>query len=152
MILLLFFAIVTLILRALGLGGVHAFEHWSTCLRFGLAAMFVLSASAHWGKRRPDLIRIVPAAFGRPDLAVTATGILELLGAAGLLFARTAPSAGFGAAARRDVPGQRTGCAHGSDNRRETGNAVTGARQRACSGRERTRSRGSASACETGRN
>src|SRR5262245_45857602 len=31
---------------------------WHTALRFGLAAMFLLTASAHWGKRRPDLIRM----------------------------------------------------------------------------------------------
>ena len=66
---------------------------WHTALRFGLAAMFLLTASAHWGKRRPDLIRMVPKSFPRPDLMVTLTGICEILGAVGLLvppFARWA--------------------------------------------------------------
>lgn len=55
--------------------------------------MFLLTASAHWGKRRPDLIRMVPAAFPRPDLIVTITGLLELLGAVGLLLPAMAGTA-----------------------------------------------------------
>src|SRR5436305_4623487 len=66
---------------------------WWTALRIGLAAMFLLTASAHWGKRRLDLIRMVPAAFPRPDLIVTITGLLELLGAAGLLLPATSGAA-----------------------------------------------------------
>jgi uncharacterized membrane protein len=63
---------------------------WIFCLRCGLAAMFLLTASAHWGKRRADLIRMVPPAFPRPDLIVTVTGIFELLGVIGLLLPSTA--------------------------------------------------------------
>jgi uncharacterized membrane protein len=37
---------------------------------------------------------MVPTALPHPDLIVTVTGILELLGAAGLLFPATAPAAG----------------------------------------------------------
>ena len=55
--------------------------------------MFLLTASAHWGKRRPDLIRMVPPGFPRPDLIVTATGVLEILGAVGLLIPGTARAA-----------------------------------------------------------
>ena len=58
---------------------------WWTSLRLALSGMFLLTASAHWGKRRPDLIRMVPPALPRPDLLVTATGILEILGAIGLM-------------------------------------------------------------------
>src|SRR2546425_683145 len=65
-------------------------DSWIICLRGGLAAMFLLTASAHWGKRRPDLIGMVPSAFPRPDLIVTMTGLLEILGAVGLLFPATA--------------------------------------------------------------
>jgi uncharacterized membrane protein len=63
---------------------------WWTALRIALAAMFLLTASAHWGKRRADLIRMTPAAFSRPDLLVTITGICEIVGAAGLLIPRLA--------------------------------------------------------------
>src|SRR5262245_7242830 len=83
----------TLILRSLGLAGIAALQSWTICLRGGLATMFLLTASAHWGKRRPDLIRMVPTAFPRPDLIVTITGTLEILGAAGLMLPATAPAA-----------------------------------------------------------
>jgi len=69
---------------------------WWTALRIALCAMFLLTASAHWSKRRPDLIRMVPAAFPRPDLLVTFTGLCEILGAIGLLIPRVAPYAAIG--------------------------------------------------------
>lgn len=69
---------------------------WWTALRIALCAMFLLTASAHWGKRRADLIRMVPAAFPQPDMLVTVTGICEILGAIGLLIPRVAPVAAIG--------------------------------------------------------
>jgi hypothetical protein len=47
---------------------------WWTSLRLALAGMFLLTASAHWGKRRPDLMRMVPATFPWPDVLVTVSG------------------------------------------------------------------------------
>jgi uncharacterized membrane protein len=85
-----------LILAGLRIAGVHALGGWHTPLRFALAGMFLLTASAHWGKRRPDLVRMVPPGFPRPDLLVTLTGVLELLGAVGLLLPRLAPLAAGG--------------------------------------------------------
>jgi uncharacterized membrane protein len=60
--------------------------------------MFLLTASAHWGTRRPDLLRMVPPFFPRPDLLVTVTGVLELLGAVGLMLPTLAPYAALGLA------------------------------------------------------
>jgi uncharacterized membrane protein len=71
---------------------------WWTSLRLALAGMFLLTASAHWGKRRPDLIGMVPASFPRPDLLVTTTGVMEILGAIGLMLPRAAPYAALGLA------------------------------------------------------
>ena len=88
-------AVLFVVLSGLGKLGVVPFGWW-TSLRFALAGMFLLSASAHWGKKRPDLIRMVPAAFPRPDVLVTATGILEILGAVGLMAAGTARYAAAG--------------------------------------------------------
>jgi uncharacterized membrane protein len=82
-----------ILFRGIGLAGVGALDSWWTSLRVALAAMFALTASAHWGRRRPDLIRMVPPGMPRPDVMVTATGVLELLGAAGLLVPATAPAA-----------------------------------------------------------
>ncbi|MBV9266882.1 MAG: DoxX family protein [Acidobacteriaceae bacterium] len=73
--------------------GVTTFQHISTVLRMALALMFLLTASAHWGKRRPDLIRMVPPQFPRPDLLVTISGMLEIAGAIGLLIPSTATAA-----------------------------------------------------------
>ena len=67
---------------------------WWAALRFALAGMFLLTASAHWGERRPDLIRMVPPIFPRPDLMVTITGALEILGLIGLLIPALAAYAG----------------------------------------------------------
>jgi uncharacterized membrane protein len=69
---------------------------WLSALRFALAVMFFFTASAHWGRRRADLIRMVPRAFPRPDLLVTTTGVLEIMGAIGLLVTPLAPYAAIG--------------------------------------------------------
>ena len=71
---------------------------WTDSLRLALAGMFFLTASAHWGKRRPDLVRMVPPGFPQPDLLVTVTGLLELAGAVGLLLPATAAWAALGLA------------------------------------------------------
>jgi uncharacterized membrane protein len=59
---------------------------WQHCLRVALACMFLLTASAHWGRLRADLVRMVPPAFSHPETWVTITGIAELAGAIGLLW------------------------------------------------------------------
>jgi uncharacterized membrane protein len=69
---------------------------WLTSLRLALAGMFLLTASAHWGERRQDLIAMVPPAFPRPDLLVTVTGVLEIIGAVGLMLSIAAPYAALG--------------------------------------------------------
>ena len=85
--------IATLLLRVIGAVGVGLLNSWTWCLRGGLALMFLFTASAHWGKRRGDLTAMVPRVFPRPDLMVSATGVFEILGAAGLLIPAVAPSA-----------------------------------------------------------
>ena len=77
---------------------VRLFSSWVVCLRWALAAMFLLTASAHWGARRPDLVRMVPEGFPDPELLVTVTGIAEIAGAIGLLLPPFAPWAAGGLA------------------------------------------------------
>jgi uncharacterized membrane protein len=84
--------------RAVGLLGVSILNSWSSALRAALSVMFLVTASAHWGKRRPDLIRTVPPQLPRPDLLVTLTGVLEILGAIGLLVPWTSRAAAWGLA------------------------------------------------------
>ena len=85
-----------IILSLAGRLGVPFVWDWWTSLRLALGGMFLLTASAHWGKRRADLVRMVPHVFRKPDLLVTSTGILEILGALGLLHPYTARAAGLG--------------------------------------------------------
>lgn len=85
--------ITTLLLRAIGAAGLHPLGSWTLCLRGGLALMFLFTASAHWGKSRGELIAMVPRVFPRPDLMVSLTGVLEILGAVGLLIPMTATAA-----------------------------------------------------------
>jgi uncharacterized membrane protein len=89
-------AVLAVAFTVVGRLGVPVVWGWWTSLRMALAGMFLLTASAHWGKRRPDLIRMVPPVFPKPDLLVTLTGIFELLGALGLLYPYTARLAAFG--------------------------------------------------------
>lgn len=60
------------------------FADWHFALRAALGVMFLLTASAHWGKRRPDLIRMVPKGIGNAGTWVTATGTAEIALACGL--------------------------------------------------------------------
>ena len=88
--------VIFILLALAGHLGVPFVWGWWTSLRVALGCMFLLTASAHWGKRRADLVRMVPTVFPRPDLLVTLTGILEILGALGLLYPYTARLAAFG--------------------------------------------------------
>jgi uncharacterized membrane protein len=78
--------------------GARPLASWLTSLRWALAVMFAVTASAHFGSQRADLIGMVPPLFPRPDLIVTLTGIAELAGAIGLLLPRLAPWAAGGLA------------------------------------------------------
>jgi uncharacterized membrane protein len=87
------------VLRLLGVAGVDALDGWQPALRGGLALMFVSTGVPHFlpGWRR-DMAAMIPAALPRPALLVTATGVLELAGAAGLLIPPLAPFAAIGLA------------------------------------------------------
>jgi uncharacterized membrane protein len=80
-------------LRIAGALGVPRLNDWWVCLRWALAVMFLITATGHWGTRRPDLIAMVPPVFPQPGLLVTLTGILEILGAIGLMIPRTSRAA-----------------------------------------------------------
>ena len=88
-------AIITLILgtlgaRLVGLLGVDYVDSWPQAVAVGLAAMFVVTGIAHFvNPLRSDMIAIVPPRLPAPGLLVTITGVLELAGAAGLLYPPT---------------------------------------------------------------
>jgi uncharacterized membrane protein len=84
----------TLAARLVGWLGVDYVDGWPGAIAAGLALMFVVTGIAHFvHPLRRDLIAIVPPQLPAPRLLVTVTGVLELLGAAGLLYPPTRAAA-----------------------------------------------------------
>jgi uncharacterized membrane protein len=80
----------SIIARIVGRLGVDYVDNWTTVIAVGLAAMFALTGVAHFvPPLRGNLIAIVPPQLPAPSLLVTVTGVLEFLGAAGLLVSAT---------------------------------------------------------------
>ena len=80
----------TLAARLIGWLGVEYVDSWPQAVAVGLAVMFVMTGVAHFvPAMRRDMIAIVPPRLPAPGLLVTITGVLELLGAAGLLYPPT---------------------------------------------------------------
>jgi uncharacterized membrane protein len=80
----------TLGARLVGLLGVDYVGSWPQAIAVGLAVMFVMTGVAHFvPAMRRDMIAIVPPRLPAPGLLVTITGVLELAGAAGLLYPPT---------------------------------------------------------------
>ena len=106
-----------LVFRTFGALGFEPLSEWRNAAACALAVMFLFTASAHFTRTKKDLIAMVPSVFPRPELLVSATGVLEVLGAVGLLVPATRSLAGTGlilllvamfpanvAAARKGVP------------------------------------------------
>jgi uncharacterized membrane protein len=77
-----------LLARLAGAVGVEALDSWPAATRVGLAAMLLLTASAHFNAMRHDLARMVPPAIPHPMEFVYFTGVCEIFGAFGLLVPR----------------------------------------------------------------
>ena len=75
--------------RLIGRLGVDYVDDWPSAIAVGLAVMFTMTGVAHFVGLRRDMIAIVPPRLPAPGLLVTVTGVLELLGAAGLLYPPT---------------------------------------------------------------
>ena len=83
--------------RLLGASGlINSTGTAAGALRYALAMMFTLTASAHFlPTTRPDMIRMVPPGLPSPEILVTLTGLLELAGATGLLLSATTTVAAY---------------------------------------------------------
>ncbi|MFE9277242.1 DoxX family protein [Paenibacillus glucanolyticus] len=91
--------LVSLILfRTLGWAGWDYMNDWVTSLRFAVAIMFLVAASAHWGRLRGDLIAMMPPRIPNAQILISLTGILEIAGAIMLLIPATAMAASTGLA------------------------------------------------------
>jgi uncharacterized membrane protein len=75
-----------------------AFDTWVDSARVALALMFLFTAAAHFTRMKEDLVRMVPPSFPNPRALVFATGVLEILGAIGLLVPATRRPAAWGLA------------------------------------------------------
>lgn len=91
--------------RLLGALGLSRFATWRSSAAHGLAALLLFTGSAHFVPdsvtmmpSHDDLVAMVPPFVPFPSIAVYATGVLELLGAIGLVVARTRSAAGIGLA------------------------------------------------------
>ncbi len=84
--------------RALGALRGGPLASWRGSVRYALALMFCFTGSAHFNRQRRSLVRMVPSRLPYPGLLVSVTGGLEFLGAAGLIWRRTAALAGRGLA------------------------------------------------------
>ena len=87
--------VATLIFRGLGLLGLPLFQTWHNASLWGLAVMLLFTASAHFTSMKEDLINMVPQWFPYPRQIVLITGILEILGAIGMLIPFTRTAAGI---------------------------------------------------------
>lgn len=90
------FVIALVIFRGLGAVGVGRFATWSVSAAHALALMLVVTASAHFVPdsvtvmpNHDDLVSMVPPFVPFAGAMVYLTGVLELLGALGLVVAAT---------------------------------------------------------------
>ncbi|MBL1078013.1 hypothetical protein JK358_26770 [Nocardia sp. 2] len=102
---LLLLIIPTLALRVLGALGVARFGTWRVSAAHGLAFLLLMTGTAHFVPdtvtvmpSHDDLTAMVPTFVPFPDFMVYATGVLELLGALGLVITATRTLAGIGLA------------------------------------------------------
>lgn len=80
----------------IGALGVEQLSTWQGSAAWALAAVFLFTASAHFTGTKEDLEAMVPKVF--PGLLVALTGVVEVLGAVGLLLPATREPAGIGLA------------------------------------------------------
>ncbi|MEU0397078.1 hypothetical protein ABZ208_30715 [Streptomyces sp. NPDC006208] len=87
--------------RLLGALGVGRFATWRDSAAHGLAVMLVFTSAAHFAPEsvtvmpgHADMVAMVPPFVPFPGLMVYATGVLEFLGALGLVLIATRSAAG----------------------------------------------------------
>jgi uncharacterized membrane protein len=85
-----------LVVRGLGALGMNTLSSWPAATRYGLAVMFLFTASAHFTRMKEELVQMVPESLAYPRQLVFLTGICEVLGAIGLLLPSVQRLAGMG--------------------------------------------------------
>lgn len=86
---LLFLLLTTALVRVIGHLSRPGLKPWPMAIRWGLAVMFTVTGISHFAGMRVALIAMVPPWLPGAAALVTVTGVLELLGAVGLLVSTT---------------------------------------------------------------
>ena len=84
-----------LLFRALGFFGVPFFATWRDSTLCALTVMFCFTGIAHFGSTRTEIEKMVPPWVPSPRRVVMWAGILEILGAVGILIPETRFVAGI---------------------------------------------------------
>lgn len=84
-----------IVLRVIGRFGVARLNSWRGALPYALALMFLFTAAAHFNAMRHDMLKMVPPWVPQPEAVVAVTGVLEILGALGLMIPKTRRAAGI---------------------------------------------------------
>jgi uncharacterized membrane protein len=83
------------ILRGAGWLGVGRLYSWRAAGRYALAVMFVFTGVSHFTPMKHDLAAMIPAPLPDGLWVIYLAGVLEILGAIGLLIPRTRRAAGI---------------------------------------------------------
>lgn len=86
----------TLALRVLGYLGVRAFGTWPDATRCGLVIMFLFTGATHFTEMKYDYAAMIPPPFTGSLWIIALTGMLEIVGAAGLVVPATRRAAAAG--------------------------------------------------------
>jgi uncharacterized membrane protein len=83
-----------ILLRGLGALGVERLSSWKEAGRIALAIMFLFTGTSHFSSLKHDFAAMIPALLPNDLWVIYLTGVLEIVGALGLLVSRTRRLAG----------------------------------------------------------
>jgi uncharacterized membrane protein len=78
-----------LFFRLLGVTGIPVFATWHESTVYALAVLFFFTAIAHFGPMSAEVEKMLPRWVPKPKTTVFVTGVLEILGAIGLIIPET---------------------------------------------------------------
>ena len=84
-----------LVLRGVGSLGVKQLSSWKDAGRLALVIMFLFTGTSHFTSMKYDFAAMIPAPLPNDLWVIYLTGVLEIVGAIGLLIPRTRKLAGI---------------------------------------------------------
>ena len=88
--------IASILLRGVGWLGVRRFASWRDAVRVALAIMFLFTGATHFSDMQHDYLAMVPDLLPKGLWVIYLTGLLEIVGAIGLLIPRLQRVAAIG--------------------------------------------------------